>query len=37
MVLGWALIWAGAQAAPDAFYWPVKFVVEQDVFNNLNP
>jgi Protein of unknown function (DUF2510) len=28
MVIGWFLIWAGAQAAPDTFYWPVKFVVK---------
>ena len=28
VVLGWFLIWLGAQAAPDTFYWPVKFVVE---------
>jgi proline-rich tail region repeat protein len=35
MVLGWAIIYLGAQLAPEAFYWPVKFVVEEDVFNNL--
>ena len=37
MILGWAVILIGAQLAPDAVYWPVKFVVEQDAFNNLNP
>lgn len=28
MVLGWFLIWIGAQFAPDVFYWPIKVVVE---------
>jgi hypothetical protein len=28
MVVGWFIIWAAAQAAPDTFYWPVKFVVK---------
>jgi hypothetical protein len=28
MVIGWFAIWVGAQADPDTFYWPVKFVVE---------
>jgi hypothetical protein len=28
VVIGWFIIWVGAQAAPDTFYWPVKFVVE---------
>jgi hypothetical protein len=26
--LGWFLIWVGAHAAPDTFYFPIKFVVE---------
>jgi hypothetical protein len=29
LVLGWFLIWLGAQVAPDVVYWPVKFVVEE--------
>jgi hypothetical protein len=29
MVLGWFLIWLGAQADSDHIYWPVKFVVEE--------
>jgi hypothetical protein len=29
MVVGWFLIWLAAQAAPDTFYWPVKFVVNE--------
>jgi hypothetical protein len=29
MILGWFLIWLGAQVAPDEIYWPVKFVVEE--------
>lgn len=28
-VLAWFLVWVGAQAAPDTFYWPVKFVVKE--------
>jgi hypothetical protein len=27
-LLGWALVYLGAQAEPDNIYWPVKFVVE---------
>lgn len=26
--LGWFMVWVLAQAAPDTFYWPVKFVVK---------
>jgi hypothetical protein len=29
VVIGWLAIWIGAQAAPDTFYVPVKFVVEE--------
>lgn len=29
MVIGWFVIWALAQAWPETFYWPVKFVVEE--------
>jgi hypothetical protein len=29
IVIGWFIIWALAQAWPDTFYWPVKFVVEE--------
>lgn len=29
MVIGWLVIWILAQIAPDTFYWPVKFVVEE--------
>lgn len=29
VVLGWFLIWLGAQVAPNEVYWPVKFVVEE--------
>lgn len=29
MILGWGLIYLGAQIAPDDIYWPVKFVVEE--------
>ena len=28
VVIGWLIIWAGAQADPETLYWPVKFVVE---------
>jgi hypothetical protein len=35
MVAGWFVIWLGAQEAPDTFYWPVKFVVED--LPNFNP
>ena len=29
LVLGWFVIWLGAQIDPDHIYWPVKFVVEE--------
>lgn len=29
MVVGWFLIWLGAQVAPDIFYWPIKVVVNE--------
>lgn len=29
MVIGWFLIWLGAQISPDHIYWPVKFVVKE--------
>lgn len=29
MVVGWLAIWILAQIAPDTFYWPVKFVVDE--------
>lgn len=29
IVMGWFLIWLGAQVLPDYVYWPVKFVVEE--------
>lgn len=29
IVIGWLVIWVLAQIAPDTFYWPVKFVVEE--------
>jgi hypothetical protein len=29
LLIGWFLVWLLAQAAPDTFYWPVKFVVEE--------
>ena len=29
MIIGWLAIWLLAQIAPDTFYWPVKFVVDE--------
>jgi hypothetical protein len=29
VLAAWFFIWLGAQIAPDVFYWPVKFVVEE--------
>lgn len=29
MVIGWLAIWLLAQIAPETFYWPVRFVVEE--------
>jgi hypothetical protein len=29
IVVGWFIIWLGAELVPDHIYWPVKFVVKE--------